>query len=467
MRSLHLTVISILFFCYNCYLVQVSAVVSIFLEHCGGNFRGVRRFLAFEPPTIVIPARHSPDVSLRLLCSPELNLGILISSPKALSTIHADWRRWLSRRWSAAKAVTSSDSKCLSHIQHLFCWIVSSPVLFWPLFRVLFVDLASPSHTLDLLGAFLLLPPFLPLRMFVLFFPVFESLFRFPALLPWTFFKGMTPPPTTNSFVSSCSTSTSIPHNMTSDFFLGVTLSWSSQCVLQLDHSADRISCFTSFHLMFSHHVCASGISLYTPHCIPGFSLAASSISLGDTRYVFYQLLFYGTLLAPTSSLALDPVLNDLPKLTGMPGIGDYPSILALSIHVTDPFLSTIICLWKHPFVDFILLLRACLKASASAIFGNTLAAFGRPCISLEGTSAWAFNETDNVEDVLMDCPMTLTIVEDFRLRICRLKYIIYVGLSGIVCQDIKSTSVHPPDRYLLLKPNGTLTTARAVLRIS
>jgi hypothetical protein len=66
-----------------------------------------------------------------------------------------------------------------------------------------------------------------------------------------------------------------------------------------------------------------------------------------------------------------------------------------------------------------------------------------------------------------MDCPMTLTIVEDFRLRICRLKHIIYVGLSDIVCQDIKSTSVRPPDRYLLLTPNGTLTTAGAVLRIS
>src|SRR5882762_4921964 len=150
-----------------------------------------------------------------------------------------------------------------------------------------------------------------------------------------------------------------------------------------------------------------------------------------------------------------------------MPAIGDYPSILAPSIHVTDPFLSTIICLWKHPFVDFIFLLRTCLKASASAIFGNTLAAFGRPCISLEGTPAWAFNETDNIEGVLMDCPMTLTIVEDFRLRIFRLKHIIYIGLSDIVCQDIKSTSVRPPDRYLLLKPNGTLTTAGAVLRIS
>jgi hypothetical protein len=69
-------------------------------------------------------------------------------------------------------------------------------------------------------------------------------------------------------------------------------------------------------------------------------------------------------------SLALDPVLNDLPKLIGMPAIGDYPSILAPSIHVIDPFLSTIICLWKHPFVDFIFLLRTCLKASASAIFG-------------------------------------------------------------------------------------------------
>ena len=167
---------------------------------------------------------------------------------------------------------------------------------------------------------------------------------------------------------------------------------------------------------------CLGNLSVYSP--LHSRILLGGVFNLpGGYQICFISIVVLWDSSGANLSLALDPVLNDLPKLIGIPAIGDYPSILAPSIHVTDPFLSTIIYLWKHPFVDFIFL-RTCLKASASAIFGNTLPAFGRPCISLEGTSAWAFNETDNIEDVLMDCPMTLTIVEDFRLR---LKHIIYI----------------------------------------
>jgi len=62
---------------------------------------------------------------------------------------------------------------------------------------------------------------------------------------------------------------------------------------------------------------------------------------------MFISIVASMGLLAPT--LSCPTRFDDLRK----PAIGDYPSILARQ-YMSPIFLSTIICLWKHPFVDFI-----------------------------------------------------------------------------------------------------------------